>query len=803
MADAPDARALAALYAEVADTVGTAARARGLRRVFAFDTEFDAADWSRLACVSGTYLDLEMGAVDGPHLWVRQDPAGGLAMADAMYDPGTLIVGLNTAIDMRVTATAYGLEAAAAEAYRCRRVGDVMLRELLEALARPGKARWVSTLGDDEDDGSERQAGRGYLVWSKARWSEGAGGWDPYTGGAKSVAKGLSKRKARATMEAIAWRRCGVDLEADKGPDSWRLRYGELVDLPPEEWPEEAAAYARGDSAWTLGLWLQQCRRPSRAPYDYPRLRWWDRLTEGTGGLAFAHEADRAEYAWVLECIARGPGIPVDQAWAGALCGRYRVVEDVARAYLEERGIIYHDRKGPHVRKSAIAAEVRALYEARPDVPPDLTETGRKKFPQLEGAPLESWPEEARAYISGSGKSVRYVLGPRGDDAAAIVEDPVAALGWEPARLRAALEASASASVLAHNVQVKAHTLGGVAAGLAAFNRANPDYLPLMDTGRISAKGGERRVPQNLPRTGGIRECLWPGEGWAFVIADYTAMEMAAWSYLRDRIAERAAGVPDGSMAGPLTLAINGGQDPHLLLGLRLLRNPEGWSYATAKALRGEVEKALEAVEGDKAAAKAARPDLPWTFALALLDARQRAKAGNFGFAGGMGPRGFIRAQAKQGLLFTLAEARELQASWKAMWETDPYFGFIGGMDARGQKAGTGISMRVPGSGLHLGGRRYTQAANVLFQGLCAKILKEAATSVWRATAGLEGDGPLVGAHLVHLVHDEIVMRVPQDRAKDALADLRARMVAPASWLMPGVTLRASGAILTERLRKV
>jgi hypothetical protein len=137
------------------------------------------------------------------------------------------------------------------------------------------------------------------------------------------------------------------------------------------------------------------------------------------------------------------------------------------------------------------------------------------------------------------------------------------------------------------------------------------------------------------------------------------------------------------------------------------------------------------------------------------------------------------------------------------MWETDPYFGFIGAMDARGQKAGTGISMRVPGSGLHLGGRRYTQAANVLFQGLCAKILKEAATSVWRATAGLDGDGPLVGAHLVHLVHDEIVMRVRQDRAKEALADLRARMVAPAAGLMPGVALRATGAILTERLRKV
>ena len=37
----------------------------------------------------------------------------------------------------------------------------------------------------------------------------------------------------------------------DKGADTWRLRYGELIDVPLKDWPVEAEQYARKDAKGT------------------------------------------------------------------------------------------------------------------------------------------------------------------------------------------------------------------------------------------------------------------------------------------------------------------------------------------------------------------------------------------------------------------------------------------------------------------------------------------------------------------------------------------------------------------------
>lgn len=43
-----------------------------------------------------------------------------------------------------------------------------------------------------------------------------------------------------------------IPLDLDKGDDGWRLRFGELYDVPIEAWPERAKTYALGDSKWPI-----------------------------------------------------------------------------------------------------------------------------------------------------------------------------------------------------------------------------------------------------------------------------------------------------------------------------------------------------------------------------------------------------------------------------------------------------------------------------------------------------------------------------------------------------------------------
>lgn len=805
------------------------ARSR-FRRVYAFDTEFSADRARRLACIQWLWFDLRSGEVSEPRIAHAHDDEGASAFRAALADPKTLIVGLNTSIDMWVGAAAWGLRREVAEAYAQRRVGDVMLRELFEHLARPAYEAWMRQEPLDPEDAAGQQ-GRRWRVWRKKRWSVGAGGWDPYVADGGSVAKGLARPLRRVSMAAILWRRFGLDVTADKGPDSWRLRYGELIDVPLAEWPEEAVRYALQDAPKTLAPWLSQCSRPERQPFDRPELRWWDKLAGGPdGALLLAHEADRANYAWVLQDIACGPGFPVDHEYAQEVRDEYAALEEAALAVMrgckrwraedgrevwaedcfdacdaleveeveEVDGHAIDPVRGT-IKRNPPADEARRLYLPS-DVAPALTDTGRKKAAEYEGRPLREWPEAARGYVSTSGHSVCYVLSPRTDDAAALVKDPIKGLGWPAERVAAAIRATASPLLAGKNVAKKAHTIGGVVDRFLGTDAANPDYWPLLRTGRVSARGD---LPQNLSQKGRIRECLRPREGHALLVADYGQIELVAFAWLLDRVTEAASGYPANSYTGPLTAAINAGQDAHILLGLELLRRPEGWDHDRAKRLRKAIEGALEAHGHDVAAAREAVPGLEWDFGLGqLLPARQKAKAGNYGYGGGMGPRGFVRAQARQGTLFTIDEAAEIRRLWWQTWQVAPYFDMVSDLDAKARKLKCGISVRVPGSGMLLGGGTYTQSANVLFQGLCAMLLAQAADRVWRACEGLDGPSPLAGGRIVHLIHDETIAEVPVGCAEEALPELQRLMLAPAAELLPGMLVTTSGAILTDRWRK-
>lgn len=66
-----------------------------------------------------------------------------------------------------------------------------------------------------------------------------------------AVARG-DLASTRVSLASLVRRYLGRDIEATKGPDTWRTRYIELIDVPLHRWPSEAVEYAVSDACYTL-----------------------------------------------------------------------------------------------------------------------------------------------------------------------------------------------------------------------------------------------------------------------------------------------------------------------------------------------------------------------------------------------------------------------------------------------------------------------------------------------------------------------------------------------------------------------
>lgn len=144
-------------------------------------------------------------------------------------------------------------------------------------------------------------------------------------------------------------------------------------------------------------------------------------------------------------------------------------------------------------------------------------------------------------------------------------------------------------------------------------NRVHPRYTLMVRTGRTSCSSPN---VQNLPRDGGVRECLVPEKGHVFISCDYSTLELCTLSQITY------------TRYGKSTMRdlINEGVDLHRRLASIVLGKPET-----------EVTK----------------------------EDRQKAKALNFGLPGGMGLRGLqAYAQASYGVNIALDEAER----WRAVW---------------------------------------------------------------------------------------------------------------------------------------
>ncbi len=159
--------------------------------------------------------------------------------------------------------------------------------------------------------------------------------------------------------------------------------------------------------------------------------------------------------------------------------------------------------------------------------------------------------------------------------------------------------------------------------------------------------------------------------------------------------------------------------------------------------------------------------------------ARQRAKAPNFGFPGGMGAMRFVANAEKDAIedffnagkwsseIPTLQEAEQLKRQWHDTWpEMRPYFKWVSD-----QLGGSGDDLgvfRAPGTGRYRGQVGFCDGANYQFQSLTADGAKDALYATVKAC--YDPNSSLYGQEVINFIHDEIMMQVDEQNAS-AIAD--------------------------------
>lgn len=273
----------------------------------------------------------------------------------------------------------------------------------------------------------------------------------------------------------------------------------------------------------------------------------------------------------------------------------------------------------------------------------------------------------------------------------------------------------------------------------------------LMETGRTSSSGPNL---QNQSRKKGTREVYVPRPGFVFCACDFDKAELHTLAQVCYKLIGYSR----------LGESLNGGFDPHLDVGARIIR-----------------------IGYDEAKQRAKEPE--------IKEARRRAKPANFGFPGGMGPKGFCAyARNAYGIDFSEAEATALYDVWIEQWiEMKEYFKMIRRLVGH---AGSG-TIRHLYSGRIRGDIPYTVACNSFFQGLAADGAKAAMFEVARRQYSVPSSA-LYGCRTVNFIHDELLVEVPahRERAHAAAFELRDVMVAEFNRWVPDCPVHATPALM-------
>lgn len=414
--------------------------------------------------------DLSCVAFSGQgYRWIRHWTEFLDDLVRALTDTRFLIVGHTVAFDMSVFAAAEpGLFPLIFEAYRQNRVTDTEIRAKLLDIAA-GCYR-----GFEEDPDSEE--------------------------GERTVTK------LKYGLEPLAERFLGRSLDKN----TWRLRYGELRNLPLANWPPGAVEYPLEDVRATEDLFKVQEQAPGQFLADQfrqARAAFWIKLMT----------------AW---------GIHTDQEGVSELARRTKQERDLIAADLQSGGLLWGPR--PKGAKNWGKLGTRNTKAAKQRLVQAYSAMGQE-YPRTEKGDV--CLDERACKESGDQVLVKY--GHFAGLCAILNKDVPALAGMSP--------------------EQKAEYKKGNYARFS-FNRTpiHSQFESLLETGRTSSSGPNI---QNPKRKGGIRECFVPRPGCVFAACDYSGAELATLGQTCVTLLGRSS----------LAEALNAGRDPHLMIASQIL----------------------------------------------------------------------------------------------------------------------------------------------------------------------------------------------------------------------------------------
>jgi len=282
------------------------------------------------------------------------------------------------------------------------------------------------------------------------------------------IAKGTyavnDKIKGHYSLGKIA-ARYALQKDAD---DPWRLRYGELYDVPVEQWPESAKQYATHDVEVLEPIFQKQLRH----------VNWLGDLENQT------------RYAWCLQLMSCW-GVHTDPVKVERLRVEVEALIATARDALLARGLLGpKSKKDPTLKRNTRAAQQIAWDECkRLEIEPSWTKAGLKLEPDK--------------------REVKHVC---------LDAEACEAIGLE-------ILDHYSTYVTQNTIKFRVEDLSK---GYYLPLQARFDVLK--ETGRTSSKkttgSTEGTQLQNMPVKLNLRECFVPRDGYCFLGGDYSSAEL-------------------------------------------------------------------------------------------------------------------------------------------------------------------------------------------------------------------------------------------------------------------------------------
>jgi hypothetical protein len=280
----------------------------------------------------------------------------------------------------------------------------------------------------------------------------------------------------------------------------------------------------------------------------------------------------------------------------------------------------------------------------------------------------------------------------------------------------------------------------------------NPRFNVLVASGRTSCRNPNL---QNQPRKGGVRECYVPREGWVYVACDYHIAELCSLAQV----------LLDKFGYSKMAEALQEGRELHLETAAGIL----GITYSEAVSRHSVGDEEVK-------------------------EARQLAKALNFGLPGGLGAASFKNyAKASFGVDVTEDEARELKEKWLNRYpEMSLYFREIADRCADGGGSFVAEASRTL---FRRGGVGFCDGANFQFQHLTSAGAKAALYAVVRECYHVENSS-LFGSRAVAFIHDEILLESPEEKAHSAAKRLSEIMVERMKTFLPDIPVSADAHLM-------